>query len=128
VALRVLVLDDDADNLSALYEVVTDWGYEPVTAADGKAALAMAADGRRLDVAVIDLGLPEGDGLDVIKQLKALGIGVVAFSGWNSEAAAVGAGADAFVLKPDLDGLEGALKVASRRRQHHLGRSKKPAA
>jgi len=124
--LRVLILDDDADNLTALSEVVQLWGYDPVMAADGKAALEMATDGLRTNVAIIDLGLPDGDGLDVIKKLTALGIAVVAFSGWNTEAAALEAGAVVFVLKPNVVGLEDALKVATDHRERAVATRSKP--
>jgi len=103
---RILVVDDDAENLAGMCELLAFWGYHVEAVADGKAALAAA--GRHCpDVAVMDLGLPDGDALHVIQQLKALAVFVVAFSGWDkAEAGARAAGADAFVLKPNLDALE----------------------
>ena len=104
--IRVLVVDDDPENLTAMCELLAFWGYEAEGVGDGKAALD-AAGRRRPDVAVMDLGLPDGDALHVMQQLKALGIFVIAFSGWDkAEAGALAAGADAFVLKPNLDALE----------------------
>ena len=55
-ATRVLVVDDDAENLAGMCELLAFWGYEVEAVADGKAALAAA--GRQCpDVAVMDLGL-----------------------------------------------------------------------
>ena len=113
--IRVLVVDDDAENLTGICELLACWGYDAEGVADGTAALAAA--GRRCpDVAVMDLGLPDGDALHVIQQLKALAIFVVAFSGWDkAEPGARAAGADAFVLKPNLDALEQLLRTVQPR-------------
>jgi CheY-like chemotaxis protein len=57
----------------------------------------------------MDLALPGGDALEIIRRIKTENdeILVIAFSGWHHlEAAARAAGADAFVLKPDLEALE----------------------
>jgi CheY-like chemotaxis protein len=105
---RVLVVDDNADNVESLCSLLQVWGYEAEAAQDGKRALARVASWRPLMV-VMDLGLPDGDALDVIHRIKAEDddIIIIAFSGWKHlEAAAVAAGAGAFVLKPDLDSLE----------------------
>jgi len=107
---HVLVVDDDADNLAAMCEVLALWGYDAEGAADGKAALE-AAGSHCPDVAVMDLGLPGGDAFHVIQQLKALGVFLIAYTGWHkAEMAARAAGADAFVLRPDIDVLEQLLK------------------
>jgi len=111
---RVLVADDDPVNLAGMCELLTYWGHDVTGAADGKMALK-AADSRRPDVAIVDLGLPDGDGLAVIRQLKADGMFVIAFS-WNkAELAARAAGADAFVLKSNLDQLKRLLREAAPR-------------
>ena len=105
---RVLVVDDDADNLDSLCELLRVWGYDVEAAQDGKRALALVASWHPLMI-VMDLGLPDGDALDVIQRIKTDDddIVIIAFSGWKDlEAAARAAGAGAFVLKPDLDSLE----------------------
>ena len=107
----VLVLDDNADNLDSLCALLRTWGYEVEAAQDGKRALALVASWHPLMV-VMDLGLPDGDALDVIQRIKADDddIVIIAFSGWKHlEAAAVAAGAGAFILKPDVDSLESLL-------------------
>jgi len=106
---RVLVVDDDLESQSGLRELFGVWGYEVDVAEDGRRALELARR-RRPDVVVMDLGLPQGDALHVIQLLSADGVRVIAFSGWDqAEVAARAAGAEAFVLKPDLEGLERVL-------------------
>jgi len=108
---HVLVIDDDPDSLAGMSELMTLWGYDAVCAWKGTAALA-AAGSQRPDLAILDLSL--ADAFNVIQQLKALGVTVIVFSGWKqAEVAARAAGADAFVLKPDLETLE---RVLARRR------------
>jgi CheY-like chemotaxis protein len=105
---RIVVVDDSRDNLDSLCTVLRTWGYEVDAAEDGTRALALALT-RRTDIVVMDLGLPDGDALDVIRRIKTEddAIIVVAFTGWQDlETAARAAGADAFVLKPDLESLE----------------------
>jgi len=116
---RVLVVDDDFESQTALGELFRVWGYEVDVAENGRRALELAR-ARRPDVAVMDLGLPEGDALHVIRLLSADGIRVIAFSGWDqAEVPARTAGADAFVLKPDLERLERVLAEGE-------GRASKP--
>jgi len=87
---RVLVIDDDAENLAGMCERLAFWGYDAEGVGDR---------------------LPDGDALHVIEKLKALAIFVIAFSGWDkAEPGALAAGADAFVLKPILDALEQLLR------------------
>ena len=106
---RVLVVDDSPDNLGSMCALVEAWGYEADAANDGSRAL-LALARRRPDLVVLDLGLPDGeDGIDVIRRIKATDdrIVVIAFSGWHRlKGAARAAGADAFILKPDLESLE----------------------
>lgn len=111
---RILIVDDEPDNLAAMEELLTLWGYHVEGVANGREALE-AARRRRPDSVVLDLGLPDEDAFNVIAQLKALGVFVVAFSGWHrAESAVRAAGGDAFVLKPDLEKLEGILKLVER--------------
>jgi CheY-like chemotaxis protein len=105
---RIVAVDDHPDNLDSLCALLRLWGYEVDAAEDGHRALALALE-RHADIVIMDLALPGGDALDVIRKIKAEDddIIVVAFSGWQHlESAALKAGADAFVLKPDLDALE----------------------
>ena len=128
---RALVVDDSPENLGSLCELLATWGYDADAADEGSRAL-LAVARQRPDVVVLDLGLPDGnDGIDVIRRIKATDdrIVVIAFSGWHLlEAAARAAGADAFILKPDLESLE---RVLAERRppasRPRLSASKKTA-
>jgi len=105
---RIVAVDDHPDNLDSLCALLRLWGYEVDGAEDGQRALSLAFT-RRADIVIMDLALPDGDALDVIRRIKAEDddIVVLAFSGWQHlESPALAAGADAFVLKPDLDALE----------------------
>src|SRR4029077_14765438 len=64
---RVLVVDDNTENVESLCELVRLWGFEVEAAQEGNQALA-AARARRPDAVIMDLGLPDGDALDVIRR------------------------------------------------------------
>ena len=109
---RVLVVDDDAEGRISLRELLAVWGYEADVAPDGRRAIEVSLASRP-DIVVLDLGLSDGNGVDFIAPLKAGGAFVIAYSGWHDlEAAARAAGADAFVLKPDILELRRALAAA----------------
>jgi CheY-like chemotaxis protein len=109
---RVLVIDDDAEGRLALGELLAMWGYETDEAHDGTRAIEVSRE-KRPDIVVLDLGLPDRNGVELIARLKAGGASVIAYSGWhNLEGGARAAGADAFVLKPDISALRRALAEA----------------
>jgi two-component system phosphate regulon response regulator PhoB len=66
---RILVVDDEADTFEVLAFKLREAGFDPVQAADGKAALAKARSDRPALI-VLDLMLPEIDGLDVCRLLR----------------------------------------------------------
>ncbi len=66
---RVLVVDDEPQLVRALRINLRARGYEVDAAADGRAALDLAAR-RHPDVVVLDLGLPDMDGVEVIRGLR----------------------------------------------------------
>jgi len=108
----VLVIDDDAEGRIALRELLAMWDYETDEAHDGTRAIEMSLE-KRPDIVVLDLGLPDRSGVELIGRLKAAGGFVIAYSGWhNLEARARAAGADAFVLKPNIQDLRRALAQA----------------
>src|SRR4029079_14112521 len=67
--IRVLVVDDEPQILRALRINLSVRGYEVITAATGADALRLAAD-RKPDVVVLDLGLPDMSGIDVLGGLR----------------------------------------------------------
>ncbi|HEY5334981.1 MAG TPA: response regulator [Mycobacteriales bacterium] len=115
----VLVVDDEPAILRALRINLSARGYDVHTAADGASGLAATAK-HRPDVVILDLGLPDLDGTEVIAGIR----------GWNStpilvlsargqeeaKVAALDAGADDYVTKPfGMDELLARLRAAVRR-------------
>lgn len=86
--MTILVADDNRDNVETLALMLELQGHEVATAHDGVEALA-AAERVRPQVAFLDLGMPEMNGYDVCRALRALPFGadvcVVALTGWGQE-------------------------------------------
>jgi two-component system KDP operon response regulator KdpE len=116
---RVLVVDDEPSILRALRINLTARNYEVSTAADGKAGLtAVARD--HPDVMILDLGLPDMDGTEVIRGVRGwTSTPIIVLSVWGQESqkvAALDAGADDYVTKPfGMDELLARLRAAVRR-------------
>jgi two-component system KDP operon response regulator KdpE len=116
---RVLVVDDEPQLLRAMRINLTARRYEVVVAADGAGALEAAA--RHLpDVVVLDLGLPDMDGTDVIAGLRGwTKVPILVLSGRTDSADkvdALDAGADDYVTKPfSMDELMARLRALMRR-------------
>jgi DNA-binding response OmpR family regulator len=66
----VLIADDDADILSLVRAVLERAGNEVISVGDGARALASVAE-RKPDLAVLDISMPELDGLEVLRRLRA---------------------------------------------------------
>ncbi|NUT53340.1 MAG: response regulator, partial [Saccharothrix sp.] len=100
---RVLVVDDEPQIVRALAINLKARGYDVHTAADGTQALAAAAD-HHPDVVLLDLGLPDLDGVDVIRGLRGwTKVPIIVLSARqasNEKVAALDAGADDYVTKP----------------------------
>jgi two-component system KDP operon response regulator KdpE len=116
---KVLVVDDEPQIVRALRINLSARGYEVLTAHDGATALRLAADGRP-DVVVLDLGLPDMDGTDVIAGLRGwTTLPIIVLSARTDSADkvdALDAGADDYVTKPfGMDELLARLRAAVRR-------------
>ncbi|GAA2851576.1 two-component system response regulator KdpE [Pseudonocardia halophobica] len=116
---RVLVVDDDRAIARALRINLTAQGYHVTLAGDGATALRAAAD-RHPDVVVLDLGLPDLDGADVIAGIRGWSpvpiIVLSARTDSGEKVAALDAGADDYVTKPfGMDELLARLRAAVRR-------------
>jgi len=102
-ATRVLVCDDEEQILRALRVILRDAGYEAVTASTGEEALDRAAV-KPLAAAILDLMLPDIDGVEVTKRLREWSeIPIIVLSAVGEEEAkvrALAAGADDYVTKP----------------------------
>lgn len=115
----VLVVEDDDEARAVLVRELGSRGYRTQEASDGKSALERWEAGRP-DVILLDLGLPDIDGLEVIRRIRKEAMTpIVILSGRYAEREKVEAldrGADDYVTKPfGLDELHARLKVALRR-------------
>ncbi|MET9696977.1 response regulator [Streptomyces sp. NPDC006529] len=116
---RVLVVDDEPQIVRALVINLKARKYEVDAAADGAQALELAA-ARHPDVIVLDLGLPDMDGVEVIKGLRGwTRVPILVLSARHSsdeKVEALDAGADDYVTKPfGMDELLARLRAAVRR-------------
>jgi two-component system KDP operon response regulator KdpE len=116
---RVLIVEDERALLRALAMNLTARGYEVTEAETGTRALSAAASVEH-DVIVLDLGLPDISGLDVIKAVRAYAatpiIVLSARTATSEKVAALDLGADDFVTKPfSIEELLARLRAATRR-------------
>ncbi|KIC65457.1 Fis family transcriptional regulator [Pseudarthrobacter phenanthrenivorans] len=114
-----MVIDDDPHLLKALRITLTAHGYAVDTAVDGGSALA-AASRQAPDLLVLDLGLPDMDGTDVLRDLRRWSAAPVlvlsARHGSPDKVGALDAGADDYITKPfGLDELLARLRALLRR-------------
>ena len=120
MAERILVVDDDPVQRRRLETLVANLGYAPVVVATGDAALAALADPDQAEVAciVLDLVMPDLDGLGVLARIRQAGIAIpvivqTAESGVDNVPSAINAGAADFVIKPvGIERLRVALRNA----------------
>lgn len=116
---RILVVDDDPQILRALRINLRARDYAVDVASDGAAALRSAVD-HPPDLVVLDLGLPDMDGADVIRGLRGwTAVPIIVLSGRatsQDKVAALDAGADDYVTKPfGVDELLARVRAVTRR-------------
>ena len=116
---RILVVDDEPQIVRALTINLRARGYDVRSAADGKEALRVAA-AHPPDVVILDLGLPDLDGVDVIAGLRGwTTVPILVLSGRSDsldKVDALDAGADDYVTKPfGMDELTARLRAMLRR-------------
>lgn len=115
----VLIVDDEPQLLRALGINLRARQYDVETAVDGASALA-AATRRPIDLVILDLGLPDMDGVDVVRGLRGWSsVPIVVLSAREAQSdkvAALDAGADDYVTKPfGMDELLARVRAALRR-------------
>jgi len=115
----VLVVDDEPQIVRALRTSLGAHGYEVHAASTGEEALAAAA-AQPLDVVILDLGLPDLDGTEVVRRLRTWSaVPVIVLSVRETQAdkvAALDAGADDYVTKPfGMEELLARMRAAMRR-------------
>ncbi|CAI3803605.1 response regulator [Pseudarthrobacter sp. MM222] len=115
----VLIVDDEVQILRALQINLNARGYSTVTAFTGQEALDQAAR-HPVDVVILDLGLPDLDGVEVLRRLRRWsGVPVIVLSarhGSEDKIQALDAGADDYITKPfGMDELLARLRAALRR-------------
>ncbi|GAA2802049.1 response regulator [Kitasatospora paracochleata] len=122
---RVLVVDDEPQIVRALVINLKARSYEVDSAHDGASALAAAA-ARHPDVVVLDLGLPDMDGVEVIRGLRGwTRVPIIVLSARHAsdeKVEALDAGADDYVTKPfGMDELLARMRAAVRRAEPVAG-------
>jgi CheY-like chemotaxis protein len=103
---RALVVDDALDVTEMLSVLLTHAGYDVVTAASARAALA-AARARHFDVVISDIGMPEMNGYELAKALRALPnyqnvplVAVTGFSMFDDRERSLSSGFNVHMTKP----------------------------
>jgi two-component system response regulator MprA len=118
--MRVLIVDDDRSLREALRRALLLGGYETVSAATGHEALAQVADASP-DALVLDIGLPDLDGLEVCRRLRGDGnrvpvLMLTARDAIEDRIDGLDAGADDYLVKPfDVGELKARLRALLRR-------------
>ena len=102
--MRLLVIEDDDTLRESLVAQLADAGYAVEQAGDGREGLYFAAE-YPVDLAIIDLGLPEVSGLDIIREVREQGktypiLILTARDRWQDKVDGLSAGADDYVVKP----------------------------
>jgi len=116
--LRVLIVDDEPPIRKLLRMGLGTQGYEVIDAPNGKTALEAMAN--KPDLVILDLGLPDMQGMDLLRRMRAQneGVPIVVLSSRGDEAAKVAAldlGADDYVTKPfGMDELLARIRAALR--------------
>src|SRR5512146_3075568 len=121
----ILVIDDEQQILRAMRTILGQHSYRVITASSGEEGLALAT-ASNLDVIILDLGLPDMDGVDVCAQLRSWTLTpIIVLSVRDSDADKVSAldrGADDYLTKSfSVDELLARVRVALRHRSLDIG-------
>jgi len=102
--MRLLVIEDDTTLRESLAAKLAESGFAVEQAGDGREGLYFALE-YPIDLAIVDLGLPEMSGLDIIREARAQGkdypiLILTARDRWEDKVDGLDAGADDYVVKP----------------------------
>ena len=102
--MRILIIEDEPTLLDLLAETVRSEGYAVDVAADGENGLYLGSE-FPIDVAIVDIGLPDLSGIEVIKRWRKSGrtfpvLILTARGRWEDKVAGLEAGADDYLVKP----------------------------
>jgi CheY-like chemotaxis protein len=117
--MRILLVEDHASTASTLARLLRKLGHD-VSVAGGVAAGLAVARAERFDLLISDIGLPDGTGLDLVRQLRAThpDLPAIALSGYGTEAdvrRSLAAGFTQHLTKPiNLEQLKGLAAVRGR--------------
>lgn len=120
--LSIGVCEDDEPIRKVLLRGLRQAGHDVVAAHDGREAVALFGADQPFDVLVMDIGLPDADGRDVVQALKSAGqhapvLFLTALGATHEMLAGFAAGADDYVVKPfELKEVLARLEVLARRR------------
>ena len=123
--IKVLVVDDEPPIRKLLRMGLATQGYQSIDAPNGKVALELMAD--KPDLVILDLGLPDMQGLELLRQIRALSedVPILVLSSRGDETAKVEAldlGADDYVTKPfGMEELLARIRTALRHQLHVQG-------
>jgi two-component system KDP operon response regulator KdpE len=123
---RILIVEDEPSLLAILQAAVTHGGFKSDSVGTGAAAMAALAESR-FDAVLMDLGLPDMDGAELLATLRErFDLPVIVVSGRGTERDKIDAldrGADDYVAKPFLPGeLLARLRAALRRHRIHAAK------
>jgi signal transduction histidine kinase/CheY-like chemotaxis protein/CHASE3 domain sensor protein len=115
----VLVVDDDVRNIFSLTKALEKYDMQIVTAIDGKEALNMLHDNRKVDIVLLDMMMPEMDGYETAAEIRKNRawkdlpvIAVTAKAMMGDRERCINAGASDYITKPvDIDQLLSLLRV-----------------
>ena len=115
----ILVVEDDAPIRNLITTTLKTHDYKFIVASDGESAI-MAASSHNPDIILLDLGLPDIDGVDVIKRIRTWSntpiIVISARSEDSDKIEALDAGADDYLTKPfSVEELLARIRVTQRR-------------
>lgn len=118
--MRALVVEDEPDLREQIVNALRETGFAIDQSGNGKEGLYMATT-MPVDIAIVDLGLPELDGLDLIRKLRSDGhqypvLILTARDNWQDKVDGLEAGADDYLAKPfHMPELQARLRALLRR-------------